>query len=101
MVTAIQALARALGKTTVAEGVETIEQLRALQDIECDHIQGFLTGRPVSLSEMLDQQAAETGTNHQVFATPGPRRPISATVNPPGESGDSKLIDRNDATHRY
>ena len=79
MVTAIQALARALGKTTVAEGVETIEQLKALQDIECDHIQGFLTGRPVSLSEMLDQQAVETGTNHQLFATPGRRGPISAT----------------------
>jgi diguanylate cyclase (GGDEF)-like protein len=49
MVTAIHAMARALGKTTVAEGVETPEQLLALTEIGCDHVQGFLTGRPAPL----------------------------------------------------
>jgi EAL domain-containing protein (putative c-di-GMP-specific phosphodiesterase class I)/GGDEF domain-containing protein len=53
IVTAIHALARALGKMTVAEGVETSMQLKAVQDIGCDLVQGFLTGRPVSLTELL------------------------------------------------
>lgn len=53
IVTAIQALARALGKTTVAEGVETEEELRSVTEIGCDRVQGFLTGRPVPLAELL------------------------------------------------
>jgi predicted signal transduction protein with EAL and GGDEF domain len=38
---------------TVAEGVETSMQLKAVQDIGCDLVQGFLTGRPVPLTELL------------------------------------------------
>jgi EAL domain-containing protein (putative c-di-GMP-specific phosphodiesterase class I) len=53
IVAAIHALACALGKTTVAEGVETSMQLQAVQEIGCDLVQGFLTGRPVPLSELL------------------------------------------------
>jgi EAL domain-containing protein (putative c-di-GMP-specific phosphodiesterase class I) len=58
MVTAIHALARALGKMTVAEGVETSMQLKAVQDIGCDLVQGFLTGRPVPLTELLKPRSA-------------------------------------------
>lgn len=39
-------LAKALGLTTVAEGVEWEEQARALRDAGCDQIQGYLCGRP-------------------------------------------------------
>ena len=46
MITAIEGMARALGKTTVAEGVETDEQLEAVREIGCDLVQGYLTGRP-------------------------------------------------------
>lgn len=49
MVAAIQALTRALGKVSVAEGVETEEQLTALREIGCDFVQGYLTGRPEPL----------------------------------------------------
>jgi EAL domain-containing protein (putative c-di-GMP-specific phosphodiesterase class I) len=59
MVTAIHALARALGKITVAEGVETSMQLSAVRDIGCDLVQGFLTGRPAPLGDLLDPRAAE------------------------------------------
>lgn len=52
IVAAIHALARSLGKTTIAEGVETHEQLRILAEIGCDRVQGFLTGRPVPLAEL-------------------------------------------------
>jgi len=42
-------LARSLGLTTVAEGVETVAQLAALQGLGCDLVQGFLLGRPSSV----------------------------------------------------
>jgi diguanylate cyclase (GGDEF)-like protein len=41
-------LARGLGLTTVAEGVETPEQLLALGAYGCHRLQGFLFGRPVA-----------------------------------------------------
>lgn len=41
-------LARSLGMRTVAEGVETPAQAAALRDLECDHAQGWLFGRPAS-----------------------------------------------------
>lgn len=36
-----------LGLDTIAEGVETDEQLKVIQRINCKTIQGFLTGRPM------------------------------------------------------
>ena len=41
-------LARGLGLTTVAEGVETPEQLLVLGAYGCHRLQGFLFGRPVA-----------------------------------------------------
>lgn len=40
------ALARELGKRTIAEGVETIEQLHELHRLGCGSVQGYLLGRP-------------------------------------------------------
>nr|WP_280528907.1 GGDEF domain-containing phosphodiesterase [Aureimonas jatrophae] len=39
-------LCEAYGLSTTAEGVETAEQLMELQRQNCDHLQGFLLGRP-------------------------------------------------------
>lgn len=39
-------LCEAYGLSTTAEGVETESQLAALRDQSCDHVQGFLLGRP-------------------------------------------------------
>ncbi len=39
-------LARTLGLTTVAEGVEDEANLRVLQDLGCDEAQGFFFARP-------------------------------------------------------
>ncbi|HVC01633.1 MAG TPA: EAL domain-containing protein [Steroidobacteraceae bacterium] len=47
LVSVIINLAHALKLTVVAEGVETKEQLRQLQLLNCDEIQGYLYGRPV------------------------------------------------------
>ncbi|MFS2114435.1 diguanylate cyclase [Herbaspirillum sp. BH-1] len=46
IVAAIIALAHALQMEVVAEGVETEGQLRELQLLHCDQVQGFLLGRP-------------------------------------------------------
>jgi EAL domain-containing protein (putative c-di-GMP-specific phosphodiesterase class I) len=48
---AIVSMAHALGLSVVAEGVETPAELRALQDLGCDEIQGYLVSRPVPADE--------------------------------------------------
>ncbi len=48
---AIIAMARTLGLATVAEGVETLEQLAWLRNEGCDIGQGFLFGRAVPAAE--------------------------------------------------
>jgi len=47
LVGGVIALARRLNIKTVAEGVETQEQLDILRDEGCDFVQGYLLGRPV------------------------------------------------------
>ncbi len=46
IVRAISDLARSVGMETVAEGVETAEQLRRLVDLGCDSVQGYLMAKP-------------------------------------------------------
>lgn len=48
LVGTIISLAHALKLKVVAEGVETEDQLRLLESLDCDEFQGFLFGRPVS-----------------------------------------------------
>ncbi|MEE9395982.1 MAG: EAL domain-containing protein [Methylococcales bacterium] len=54
IVKAIIALANNFNLTTVAEGVETEEQLTFLREQGCEHAQGFLISRPVS-AEKIEQ----------------------------------------------
>lgn len=48
----IIAMVKKLGCETVAEGVETPEQLAYLQGVNCDNIQGFLLGKPMPAAEI-------------------------------------------------
>jgi diguanylate cyclase (GGDEF)-like protein/PAS domain S-box-containing protein len=48
IVSAAVAFAAALGITATGEGIETVEQWRALRDLGCRYGQGYLLGRPVS-----------------------------------------------------
>jgi diguanylate cyclase (GGDEF)-like protein len=55
LVSVIINLAHALKLNTVAEGVETEEQLRHLRSLGCDEMQGYFFGRPVPV-ESFEQQ---------------------------------------------
>jgi diguanylate cyclase (GGDEF)-like protein len=48
----IIAMVKKLGCETVAEGVETQEQLEYLQGVKCDNIQGYLLGKPMPASDI-------------------------------------------------
>ena len=58
IVSAIIAMSHSLDIRVVAEGVETEEQLRFLQDLHCDEVQGYLLSRPVS-KEAMDELLAK------------------------------------------
>ena len=53
-------LAHALGMGTVAEGVEEVEQAKALQRLGCDYFQGFLWSRAVSAGELTSRLESAT-----------------------------------------
>lgn len=55
IVDAIIALGHARNLTLVAEGIETESQLRYLRERGCQLIQGYLTGRPMSASDIEQQ----------------------------------------------
>jgi EAL domain-containing protein (putative c-di-GMP-specific phosphodiesterase class I) len=52
LVSTIISLARAYNMHTVAEGVETVEQLQILRAVKCDQAQGYLFGRPTPASDV-------------------------------------------------
>ncbi len=51
MFVSIVDLVRKLGKKTIAEGVETKEQLRYLRQVGCDIVQGYVFDKPMPESE--------------------------------------------------
>ena len=65
---AIIAMARSLNMTTVAEGVETVEQLEFLNALGCDVIQGYLISRPLPAEQIT------------LLLNEGPRIPYRASA---------------------
>lgn len=53
VIRAIAGLGRSLGMTTVAEGVETSDQMRRVRAEGCTDVQGFLISRPVQADALL------------------------------------------------
>jgi EAL domain-containing protein (putative c-di-GMP-specific phosphodiesterase class I) len=54
VVEAIISIAHLLGKSTVAEGVETSDQVRTLRELGCDFAQGYFFAKPVSAEQLPD-----------------------------------------------
>jgi diguanylate cyclase (GGDEF)-like protein len=50
----IASLGTSLGMAITAEGVETAEQLVRVRGERCTHVQGYLTGRPMSTHQILE-----------------------------------------------
>jgi len=54
IIRATMALSKALKLTTVAEGVETMQQKEILTELGCSLIQGYLYSKPLSLNDLLE-----------------------------------------------
>jgi len=52
IVKAVIMLAKSIGIKTIAEGVESQEQLDILTELGCDEVQGYLLGRPMTVSQL-------------------------------------------------
>lgn len=52
IVESVIGLARAIGLTTVAEGVETAEQFELLKQLGCDFAQGYLIAKLLTLEDL-------------------------------------------------
>jgi EAL domain-containing protein (putative c-di-GMP-specific phosphodiesterase class I) len=50
IIQAVTDLAHGLGLTATAEGVETLDQLRIIRELGCDHVQGYLISAPLEPS---------------------------------------------------
>ena len=66
LVEAVVAMAKSLGMSVVAEGVEMVEQLDLLQAMGCRYGQGYYFSKPVPIEEFgevsarIDAMLAET-----------------------------------------
>jgi EAL domain-containing protein (putative c-di-GMP-specific phosphodiesterase class I) len=79
VVRSIISMAHALGMRVTAEGVERPEQIRLLQQEQCDELQGYLLGRP-GAGPGAAQSASEGSpsatvdhTTHSTHSTTAPR----------------------------
>ena len=52
IVAAVISMSRSLGMKTIAEGVETVEQLEFLREQGCDEVQGYYFSKPLPVAQM-------------------------------------------------
>src|ERR1700745_2886025 len=67
IVQAVVTIARALGMTTTAEGVETESQYEFLKALGCDEVQGYLFSPPVP-EDNLDELLAKSTSGKDLAA---------------------------------
>ena len=73
IIRAITALGSSLGMVTIAEGVETSEQLARIRNEGCSSVQGYLFSRPVPIDQVHRLIADFTGAAPQPCSTDGSR----------------------------
>src|SRR3970282_2204756 len=77
VLTSLVGMARRWGALTIAEGVETAEQLRMIRGLEIDAAQGYLLGRPGQITGFVDMDldaladAIQVGTANTTPPTGG------------------------------
>ncbi len=52
IIRSVAELARGLGLTATAEGVETVEQLRLVRELGCELVQGYLVSEPLAAQDL-------------------------------------------------
>ena len=57
ILTELMKMATSLGVDTVCEGVETLDQVRFLQEIGCSKLQGYYFNKPIPYSQILERYA--------------------------------------------
>lgn len=79
MLESILDFAHRLKLTTVAEGVETMEQLAFLKTCSCEVIQGYLFAKPMPESDYLEvcEKDADKEVEEDILFTQAPSRAIS------------------------
>ncbi|CAN0601658.1 unnamed protein product, partial [Ectocarpus sp. 12 AP-2014] len=71
LVTSIVGIAKCLGMSIVAEGVETEDHARLVTDLGCDYLQGYHFGKPVSAEALMERLRETKGQ----FWSPAPPTP--------------------------
>jgi len=59
IISAIVALAEALGMDTIAEGVETFDQLTMVRDLKIAMVQGYIFSKPIPVEDLFKDLPAE------------------------------------------
>ena len=85
LVCAVAAMGNTLGLQVIAEGIETIDQLRILQEINCELGQGYLFSPPMHVSDMARLLEREhvypVGAGEAApVLIPGPAKPPAGVV---------------------
>ena len=94
---AIIAMATALGMTTVAEGVETVNQAGRLRVLGADRAQGYLFSRPLA-PEFVPEALNRLGVTGALVAVPDPpgHRPGGCDSGRRGDDGHVTPVPRAD-----
>jgi diguanylate cyclase (GGDEF)-like protein len=93
VVRSITALAQALGLSTIAEGVETREQLDSLRALGCDEVQGYFFARPMPARELPGWCRRFDGPPPRLVRSgPGVRR-VPTALPPPVPPGSDEQTD--------
>jgi diguanylate cyclase (GGDEF)-like protein len=59
IISAIVTLAEALGMETIAEGVESFDQLAMVRELKIGHVQGYLFSKPIPVEDLFKDLPAE------------------------------------------
>jgi diguanylate cyclase (GGDEF)-like protein/PAS domain S-box-containing protein len=93
LVPAIVAIARALGMTTIAEGIEHPWQLRRLRDAGCAMGQGYLLDRPLGAEAMRDRVSAAAVPRVASAIPDRPPAPVSLRARPVARRRKRTMLD--------